>query len=326
MAPASSGPGRGAARASDQAAVGDACDAVVRVLAGLGARCVRLDVDAAGLDRSHLAERLREVAVAADSGPADGSDPAPAGADGAGARGAGPAGGRGASDSGAPEPAGSGLGGVVSLFGWDETPHPTAPEASRGLAGTLLLVQAMADAELTAPLWLTTRGAVAVDGDDAPPTPAQAAVWRLGRVVAHEHPRLWGGLADLPAAGSLDGLGTALTCGEDEVAVRGADVFVPRLVRAAPAPATPRGASGPATGWHGPGRRGGRLGDLCRRPLGGGRRRRPGTPGHLAGRRSRGGPGHGRRRARYARRAGRRRCAARARGGLGHRRADHRAR
>jgi pimeloyl-ACP methyl ester carboxylesterase/NAD(P)-dependent dehydrogenase (short-subunit alcohol dehydrogenase family)/acyl carrier protein len=45
-------------------------------------------------------------------------------------------------------------------------------------------------------LWVITRGAQAVrDGD--PVTIESAPLWGLGRVAAHEHPELWGGLIDL---------------------------------------------------------------------------------------------------------------------------------
>src|SRR5262249_54733509 len=66
-------------------------------------------------------------------------------------------------------------------------------------------------------------------------SPAQAHVWGFGRVAALEHPRTWGGLADLPevvddrAAVRL----AAVLAGreEDQVAVRPAGVFARRLAR-----------------------------------------------------------------------------------------------
>ncbi|NBH04493.1 type I polyketide synthase, partial [Amycolatopsis sp. SID8362] len=85
--------------------------------------------------------------------------------------------------------------GVLSLLGFDERPHPEFPELPSGVAGTLLLAQALGDAEITAPLWLLTSGAVATDS----PSPAQAQIWGLGRVIGLEHPNRWGGLVDLPA-------------------------------------------------------------------------------------------------------------------------------
>ena len=49
-------------------------------------------------------------------------------------------------------------------------------------------------------LWLVTRGAQAVDEDPVPLAAAQAPLWGLGRVIAQEHPALWGGLIDLDGA------------------------------------------------------------------------------------------------------------------------------
>jgi acyl transferase domain-containing protein len=108
----------------------------------------------------------------------------------------------------------------------------------------LLLVQAYAYADVDAPLWMVTTGAVTTDPGE-PIDPAAAAVWGLGRVAALELPHRWGGLLDVPAnwtgeqlAGVLGG-GT----GEDQLAVRGGTVLARRL-RHATAPAgrwQPRG-------------------------------------------------------------------------------------
>ncbi|MFJ2027969.1 type I polyketide synthase [Streptomyces sp. NPDC087897] len=142
------------------------------------------------------------------------------------------------------------LRGVVSLLALDETPHPDHPVITAGLAGTLCLLHAALDVE-PGPLWTLTAGAVGADADEAPASPAQAAVWGLGRVAALEHPRHWGGLVDLPA----DGLGhdTRLaarlaatltrTDDEDQVAVRATAALGRRLRHADPVP--PR----PGTGW-----------------------------------------------------------------------------
>ncbi|MEV4483688.1 type I polyketide synthase [Micromonospora coxensis] len=125
--------------------------------------------------------------------------------------------------------------GIVSLLAW-EPPAADTP-ALPGLTATLALAQAAGDADLTAPLWLVTRGAVAAASYDRLTDPAQAAHWGLGRVVGVEAPHRWGGLVDLPAhpdaraAGRLAAILTAAD-GEDQFAVRGPGVFVRRLVRA----------------------------------------------------------------------------------------------
>ncbi|WP_219566102.1 type I polyketide synthase, partial [Streptomyces griseus] len=171
--------------------------------------------------------------------------------------------------------------GVLSLLGLDGRAHPGRPEASAGLIGTVRLIQTLAEAEAEAAekskgeaetrLWCVTRGAVAVDRAETVTDPAQAQIWGLGRVAALEHPRGWGGLADLPAepddtaydrlcalvtggtgsaggGGDTGGRGTGgagyRDIGEDQVAIRPAGVLGRRLVRAratAPAPSADGG-------------------------------------------------------------------------------------
>ena len=103
----------------------------------------------------------------------------------------------------------SGVAGVLSLLALDETPTPGYPAVPAGLAGTQLLIQALGDAEVGAPLWVLTCGAVAAGPGEVPGRPVQAMAWGLGRVAALEHPDRWGGLIDMPpllderAAGQL---------------------------------------------------------------------------------------------------------------------------
>ncbi|MEU8828937.1 SDR family NAD(P)-dependent oxidoreductase, partial [Streptomyces sp. NPDC048636] len=139
--------------------------------------------------------------------------------------------------------------GVLSLLGLADTPHPAYAGVPTGLALTLALVQALGDTGAEAPLWLATRGAVSTGGTDTLDSPAQSAVWGLGRVAALEHPQRWGGMIDLP--GAVDGRVTTRLCGalagglgdEDQLALRPSGVFTRRLVRATP----DRSRSGP--GW-----------------------------------------------------------------------------
>ncbi|MEU6085185.1 SDR family NAD(P)-dependent oxidoreductase, partial [Streptomyces sp. NPDC047108] len=104
------------------------------------------------------------------------------------------------------------------------------------VSGSVGLVQALGDAGVAAPLWVVTRGAVAVGRSDGPVDAVQGAVWGLGRVAALEAPGRWGGLIDLPA--DLEGdAGRALAAvlagvgDEDQVAVRASGVFGRRLER-----------------------------------------------------------------------------------------------
>ncbi|MEU6075147.1 type I polyketide synthase [Micromonospora sp. NPDC047074] len=109
--------------------------------------------------------------------------------------------------------------------------------AGASAGDALTVVQACGDADVPAPLWWLTRGAVSVGRSDPPPAPDAAAVWGLGRVVALERPTRWGGLIDLPA--DVDDRAVGRVCAllaaapaEDQAAVRTSGVFVRRLVRA----------------------------------------------------------------------------------------------
>ncbi|MFD0342972.1 acyltransferase domain-containing protein, partial [Streptomyces sp. NPDC127117] len=130
--------------------------------------------------------------------------------------------------------------GVLSLLGLaaDETlDEGVAP----GLAATLELVRKLGGAGVEAPLWCLTQGAVSTGTSDPLRNAAQTQVWGLGRVVALEHPKRWGGLIDLPesfdartweqAVAVLSG-----TSGEDQVALRSSGVLVSRLLAAAVPP------------------------------------------------------------------------------------------
>ncbi|MGX1135460.1 acyl transferase domain-containing protein/acyl carrier protein [Streptomyces glaucescens] len=127
--------------------------------------------------------------------------------------------------------------GVLSFLALDETPHGEHPEVTSGLAATLELVRALGEAEITAPLWCLTRGAVSVGRSDRPANPAQAQTWGLGRAVALEHSDRWGGLLDLPETLDDRSLSRVLRAlagdgAEDQIAVRASGVFVRRLARA----------------------------------------------------------------------------------------------
>jgi acyl transferase domain-containing protein len=130
----------------------------------------------------------------------------------------------------------TGVSGVLSTLALAESPLPGHPTLAAGLAGTQALIQALGDAGIGAPLWVLTRGAVAVPGEDLA-SPVQAQVWGMGRVAGLEYPDSWGGLVDVPsalddrAAARLRGVLAGL--GEDQVAIRAGGVFGRRLERAA---------------------------------------------------------------------------------------------
>ncbi|GGL14959.1 hypothetical protein GCM10012284_57070 [Mangrovihabitans endophyticus] len=121
--------------------------------------------------------------------------------------------------------------GVLSLLALAEDVTGDVPA---GVLLTTALVQALGDAQVTAPLWCATRGAVAVSAGEPVPGTVQAAVQGLGRVAALEYPHRWGGLIDLPPvldAGAAGRLAAVLADpqGEDQVAVRSAAVFGRRM-------------------------------------------------------------------------------------------------
>ncbi|MFJ9214099.1 type I polyketide synthase [Streptomyces sp. NPDC102264] len=127
--------------------------------------------------------------------------------------------------------------GVLCLLAAQDGPHPGYPGIPAGYAATLTAVQALGDAEVTAPLWCVTPDAVAVG--DEPVDPDGSLVWGLGRVVALEHSARWGGLIDLSSPYDSPVLAGILTGdhGEDQVAIRGSVPHGRRLVRAAAGPA-----------------------------------------------------------------------------------------
>ncbi|MER6998702.1 SDR family NAD(P)-dependent oxidoreductase [Streptomyces sp. NPDC000410] len=114
------------------------------------------------------------------------------------------------------------------------------------LGDTVVLAQAFVDSGLDGPLWCLTEAVQVTAPDERPGDPAREALWGLGRVIALEHPDLWGGVIDVPAgstaelARSLAGVLTGES-GEDQVALRAQEVFARRWKRAAPRPkAAPR--------------------------------------------------------------------------------------
>ncbi|WP_229914570.1 type I polyketide synthase, partial [Streptomyces capitiformicae] len=134
--------------------------------------------------------------------------------------------------------------GAVSLLALGDGEEEAAVAAP--VTDALVLVQALGDAGVGAPLWCVTRGAVSVGGVEQVVSVAQAGVWGLGRVVGLEQPGRWGGLLDLPDvvdAAAVERLVAVLAGGfpaEDQVAVRAAGVFVRRMV---PAPVQAKAAS-----------------------------------------------------------------------------------
>jgi SAM-dependent methyltransferase/acyl carrier protein/NADP-dependent 3-hydroxy acid dehydrogenase YdfG len=138
--------------------------------------------------------------------------------------------------------------GVVHLWSLDAVKPAEATVDSLGAAqvlgcgSVLYLVQALVGGGGSgAPaLWLVTRGAQPVGAVAEPLEIGQTPLWGLGRVIALEHPQLWGGLVDLDAHSSAMENATRLLAeicqpdGEDQLAWRGGQRHVARLVRTGP--------------------------------------------------------------------------------------------
>ena len=141
--------------------------------------------------------------------------------------------------------------GIVHLWSLDaagpETTDLESLNAAQALStgSVLLLVQELARMESADPprLWLITRGAQAAGEQSAPLSVAQSPLWGLGRVIAQEHPTIWGGLVDLdPEASPHEAIAGQLflqisnSDGEDQTAFRQGRRYVGRLVRQPPSP------------------------------------------------------------------------------------------
>ncbi|MFI0822804.1 SDR family NAD(P)-dependent oxidoreductase, partial [Streptomyces sp. NPDC021098] len=134
--------------------------------------------------------------------------------------------------------------GIVSLLALAQEPHPGYAAVPSGLVATTALVQALGDADIAAPLWCLTQGAVSLHPADPLPNPRQAQTWGFGRAAALEHSRRWGGLIDLPTVidhHTSDRLAALLAPGqpEDQAAIRATGTYARRLSRA-PLPSTNR--------------------------------------------------------------------------------------
>ncbi len=124
----------------------------------------------------------------------------------------------------------------------DARPAATSDTESPALL-SLEILQAVlgAKAPVQPRLWFLTRGAQQVAAEPgAGVAVAQAAVWGAGRVIAAEHPELWGGLIDLDPAASAEqnaaqvATHLAAADGEDQVALRDGRRFCLRLARHTP--------------------------------------------------------------------------------------------
>lgn len=138
------------------------------------------------------------------------------------------------------------LKGIVHLWSL-EVPSPetlTVPALERaqiwGCGSVVHLVQTLVKRSVAPRLWLVTRGAVPA-GQRPSLAVAQAPLWGLGKVIALEHPQLWGGMVDLaPDSVSPEAVSDETarlleeiwdSQGENQLALRDEQRYVARLVR-----------------------------------------------------------------------------------------------
>ncbi len=134
---------------------------------------------------------------------------------------------------------------VVYLWGMNTTPLATAAleqaeaEQTMSCGGLLHLVQALAEEQpaAVAKLWVITAGAQPAGELTSGLAAQQAPLWGMSRVIALEHPELWGGAIDVdPGAGAAAiapvlWLEMSAPSEEDQIAWRGDRRFVARLTR-----------------------------------------------------------------------------------------------
>jgi myxalamid-type polyketide synthase MxaE and MxaD len=141
------------------------------------------------------------------------------------------------------------LRGIVHLWSLDiplaEPSSVLALEAAQSLGcnSVLPILQELALAQMSEPprLWLVTQNAQAAQEESAPLAIAQAPLWGLGRVIASEHPTLWGGLVDLDPGVAIPDVAAgqlwreiSAPDREDQIAYRQGRRRVARLVRKTP--------------------------------------------------------------------------------------------
>ena len=126
--------------------------------------------------------------------------------------------------------------GVVYLGGLDVNGEEGSEscDACAGVASVLRVLEE--SPEPGGRLWLVTREAQVIGSEGARSEPFQAPLWGLGRTVALESPAQWGGLVDLGFEDGAERLWEELRSaeGEDQVALRGGQRYVARLVERTP--------------------------------------------------------------------------------------------
>ena len=136
------------------------------------------------------------------------------------------------------------LKGIIHLWSFEAVSSeqltlPALEEAQRWGCGSVLnLLQALLKhtGEVSSRLWLITRGSQPVKPQTDYFEFASAPLLGLAKVIALEHPQLWGGILDLNSEATLDELDMLLAeiedpQGENQLAFRGGQRYVARLVK-----------------------------------------------------------------------------------------------
>ena len=129
------------------------------------------------------------------------------------------------------------LEGVVHLWSINTSTAELETSQELGCASVLHLVQAMvSEPKSVVPLWLVTQETQNVEENQQKVNVQQAPLWGLGRVIALEHPELKCRRVDLDQTQSsetLEALGKEILNpdDEDQIAIRGKERYVARLVR-----------------------------------------------------------------------------------------------
>lgn len=114
-----------------------------------------------------------------------------------------------------------------------------------GCESVLHLVQALAESEERSvpSLWVVTSGAQSLQAKSDPALLIATPLWGMGRVIATEHPEMWGGLIDLDPQGNISPEVAAdiyteidASDGEQQVAFRQGQRYVARLIPVRPQP------------------------------------------------------------------------------------------
>jgi acyl transferase domain-containing protein/acyl carrier protein len=116
-----------------------------------------------------------------------------------------------------------------------------------GCESAVRLAQTILEREWREPpkIWLVTRGAQPVNAADGLPSLSQAPMWGVGKVMALEHPNIWGGLIDLGPDDNVETIVDMLARevrepdNEDEIAFRAKNRFVARLTSFVPPASRP---------------------------------------------------------------------------------------